>query len=236
MILRSIEAQHGLLIERAKGIYSFSHLTFHEYFAAREIVFKSGSLEATLRQHVPLITEQRWREVFLLMTEMLRDASLLLLPMKQAIDALLAPSIKHQTFLASVRDRAAASAFSFCKPTAVRTFFFDVDFDLDENRLIALSLDRTVNLLVCASFLTRMLDKVSLEAAIAIAQTYDAQTSDPTAKIVAVASANAVMIIAIKLALDSQQLEITGQELLQTLLQRLQEHVADDEQVKQVAD
>ena len=31
-VLRSIEAQHGLLVERAKGIYSFSHLTFHEYF------------------------------------------------------------------------------------------------------------------------------------------------------------------------------------------------------------
>ncbi|MBE8998461.1 NACHT domain-containing protein [Nostoc sp. LEGE 12447] len=29
-VLKSIEAQHGLLVERAKGIYSFSHLTFHE--------------------------------------------------------------------------------------------------------------------------------------------------------------------------------------------------------------
>jgi predicted NACHT family NTPase len=32
-ILKSIEAQHGLLVERAKGIYSFSHITLHEYFA-----------------------------------------------------------------------------------------------------------------------------------------------------------------------------------------------------------
>ncbi len=36
-VLRAIEAQHGLIIERAHGIYSFSHLTFHEYFAARYI-------------------------------------------------------------------------------------------------------------------------------------------------------------------------------------------------------
>jgi len=37
-VLNSIVAQHGLLTERAHGVYSFSHLTFHEYFAAREIV------------------------------------------------------------------------------------------------------------------------------------------------------------------------------------------------------
>jgi predicted NACHT family NTPase len=32
VVLKSIEAQHGLLVERARGIYSFSHLTFQEYF------------------------------------------------------------------------------------------------------------------------------------------------------------------------------------------------------------
>jgi predicted NACHT family NTPase len=37
-VLKSIEAQHGLLVERARGIYSFSHLTFQEYFTARHII------------------------------------------------------------------------------------------------------------------------------------------------------------------------------------------------------
>ncbi|MHC5828165.1 MAG: NACHT domain-containing protein, partial [Nostoc sp.] len=37
-LLKAIEAQHGIIIERAKGIYSFSHLTFHEYFVAKRIV------------------------------------------------------------------------------------------------------------------------------------------------------------------------------------------------------
>ncbi len=37
LLLRAIEANHGLIVERSSGIFSFSHLTFHEYFTARAI-------------------------------------------------------------------------------------------------------------------------------------------------------------------------------------------------------
>ncbi len=233
-ILQSIEAQHGLLIERAKGIYSFSHLTFHEYFAAREIVFNSNALEATLKELVYFVNQKRWREVFLLTTEMLRDASLLLLPMKQNIDRLLLKSERLQKFLQYVSDCAADTEFSAFKPAAVRAFYFDIDFDIDQSRSIALTLDRSVNTLVCASFLTRMLAGVDLKGAIAMAQEYDA-TSNPDAKIIAAASADAVMLIAIQIALNSQTLEADGRETLKTLLQRLKGKTVDDE-IKQVAD
>ncbi len=36
-ILKAIESQHGIFVERAQGIYSFSHLTFQEYYAAKYI-------------------------------------------------------------------------------------------------------------------------------------------------------------------------------------------------------
>jgi predicted NACHT family NTPase len=39
-VLKAIEAQHGLLVERARGIYSFSHMTFQEYFTAKKFVYK----------------------------------------------------------------------------------------------------------------------------------------------------------------------------------------------------
>jgi predicted NACHT family NTPase len=42
-VLKSIEAQHGLLVERAHKIYSFSHLTFQEYFIARKIAISCNS-------------------------------------------------------------------------------------------------------------------------------------------------------------------------------------------------
>ena len=68
-VLKSIEAQHGLFVERARGIYSFSHLTFHEYFAAREAKEKSYLTPLTHR-----LTDERWREVILLTVGMMSSA------------------------------------------------------------------------------------------------------------------------------------------------------------------
>jgi hypothetical protein len=72
-ILRAIEAQHGLFVERAKGIYSFSHLTFQEYFTARYIIDNAtrGTLAHLVEAH---LTEDRWREVFILVSELLENA------------------------------------------------------------------------------------------------------------------------------------------------------------------
>lgn len=86
-ILKSIEAQHGLLIERARGIYSFSHIIFQKYFAAKKIV--SGpphQADAALQNLVRHMAEKRWREVFLLAVEMLPNADDLLQLMKRQLD------------------------------------------------------------------------------------------------------------------------------------------------------
>ncbi|MGL4503599.1 MAG: NACHT domain-containing protein, partial [Planktothrix sp.] len=88
-VLRSIEAQHGLLIERAKGIYSFSHLTFHEYFTAREIIINQQSSEEALQNLVSHLTDKQWREVFLLAAGMSSRADRLLLLMKHKAEHLI---------------------------------------------------------------------------------------------------------------------------------------------------
>lgn len=74
-ILRAMEAQHGLLIERAMGIYSFSHLTIQEYFTAQYLVENAhtGEIQEKIKSH---LSEDRWREVFLLAASSLDDASL----------------------------------------------------------------------------------------------------------------------------------------------------------------
>ncbi|GAB4205435.1 MAG: hypothetical protein Fur006_61570 [Coleofasciculaceae cyanobacterium] len=100
-VLKSIEAQHGLFVERARGIYSFSHLTFHEYFTARKIVASCNPYavdDAMLQQLVNHITEKRWREVILLATGMLDSTDSLLQSMKAKIDELIVEDNKLQVF------------------------------------------------------------------------------------------------------------------------------------------
>lgn len=169
-VLKSIEAQHGLLVERARGIYSFSHLTFHEYFTAREIVASSDpqALETALKQLVSHTKEKRWREVFLLSVGMLRSADYLLTLMKQQIDAILAGDAHLQAFLTWVSQKSHAVATTY-RLVTVRAFYFDLDLaraldlvgstfdlaraldrtftrDLDPDLALDLALDRTLAL------------------------------------------------------------------------------------------
>ncbi|HEY0376415.1 MAG TPA: NACHT domain-containing protein [Pyrinomonadaceae bacterium] len=71
-ILKSVEAQHGLLVERAWRIYSFSHLTFQEYFTAKYI--SDNASGGTLRGLMEHATDSRWREIFLISASLLDDA------------------------------------------------------------------------------------------------------------------------------------------------------------------
>lgn len=90
-ILKAIEAQHGILVQRARGIYSFSHLTFQEYFTAQYIVEHSdeGTLEKLVNQH---LYDDRWREVFLLTAGMLQTADNFLQLIKSSIDEIVKKS------------------------------------------------------------------------------------------------------------------------------------------------
>lgn len=140
-ILKSIEAQHGLLVERARQIYSFSHLTFQEYFAARGIV---AGVPHSLPLLVSHITEKRYREVFLLTTQLLPNADSLVQLMQQATDALgCADATLHQ-FLNWVAQKSVQVNTPY-KPAAVRAFYFTLAFPPDHrlanNQALTLAID-----------------------------------------------------------------------------------------------
>ncbi|NEQ71317.1 MAG: NACHT domain-containing NTPase [Symploca sp. SIO2D2] len=137
-VLKSIEAQHGLLVERARSIYSFSHLTFQEYFTAREI-FVTANLEELANR----VTEKHWREVFLLTAGMVRDASKLMQLIKQKIDGLVASDEKIQQFLSWVNQKSNSVNFPY-KPVAVRAFYFSLSFGRDRD--FYLSFGRSIEL------------------------------------------------------------------------------------------
>jgi predicted NACHT family NTPase len=130
-VLKSIEAQHGLFVERARGIYSFSHLTFHEYFTARKIVTSCNPYTADdpiVRGLVNHLTEKSWREVFLLTAGMLDDANAMLQLMKAQIDELLAGDEKLQRFLYWLSEKAQLIQLAY-KSSAIRAFYLEFAFE-----------------------------------------------------------------------------------------------------------
>ena len=123
-LLKTIETQHGLLVEEARGIYSFSHLTFQEYFMAKNIVenyqFKAWKI---LLCH---LTETRWHNVFLLTVNMLPNAEEMFRLMKQEIDLLVAVDHQIQNFLIWVRQKSNSVSTRY-KIAAIRAFYLVCD-------------------------------------------------------------------------------------------------------------
>lgn len=62
LVLKSLEVHHGILVECAREIYSFSYLTLQEYLTAKEIVSSSNpqTLETALSDLVSRITQKQW--------------------------------------------------------------------------------------------------------------------------------------------------------------------------------
>jgi hypothetical protein len=71
LVLHAMEAQHGIFVERAHRIHSFSHLTLQEYFAARYIT--DNEQRGTVKQLMQHVGDDSWREVFKLTAGMLDD-------------------------------------------------------------------------------------------------------------------------------------------------------------------
>lgn len=93
LVLKAIEAQHGLFIERAQGIYSFSHLTFQEYLTAQYII-DHQQVETLVAER---LTGKRWQEVFLLVADLMGKSAgdLLLLMQKEAQKYINTPKLQE---------------------------------------------------------------------------------------------------------------------------------------------
>lgn len=150
-VLKAIEAQHGLLIERADELWSFSHLTFQEYFTIQWLT------QLPAEQLAEKIASDGWQEAVKQIVKSQQPADRLLRMIKQAIDQSIANEPKLQEFLTWVLQKSESVSANY-KPVAIRAFYFALDLnhtlalDLDLNgartyaRIRALNLDLNLNL------------------------------------------------------------------------------------------
>ncbi|NJM88418.1 MAG: NACHT domain-containing NTPase [Hydrococcus sp. RU_2_2] len=142
-VLKAIELQHGLLVERARDIYSFSHLTFQEYLTARKIVASpdTQSLETELQKLASHVIDNRWREVTLLTVSLLPQADFLLEKMKEKIDDFGNSDPQLQEFLNIIARKVNTIELPYLR-SAVRAFYFTLFQNRDMN--LAVSLDENL--------------------------------------------------------------------------------------------
>ena len=120
-ILRAFTKHYKLLAERAPRLYSFVHLTVHEYLVERSILahFQAENLDARFNNFI----RKPWRDVFISAVNTLQTADELLLQIKRRIDAIISADKKLQIFLSWVNQKALLADATY-KPPAVRAFYF----------------------------------------------------------------------------------------------------------------
>ncbi|WP_346294107.1 NACHT domain-containing protein [Sphaerothrix gracilis] len=102
-VLKEIEFQHGIIIERAQDIYSFSHLTFQEYFVARKI--SKSDFSENFRVVQKNFGDHEWREVFVLLFGILKKPDEAFILIKRSIEAPILGNPKLRTFIYSIKQK-----------------------------------------------------------------------------------------------------------------------------------
>lgn len=132
-VLRAIEAQHGLLVERADQLWSFSHLTFQEHFTVQWLT------QLPSEELASKIADRQWQEVVKQLIKSQPSDKLLKL-IKQAVDRSVSQDAKYQEFLTWVCQKAESVNAKY-RASALRAFYFALALALAINLDLTRALD-----------------------------------------------------------------------------------------------
>ncbi|OJH36200.1 hypothetical protein BON30_34125 [Cystobacter ferrugineus] len=158
-VLQAIEVQQGLIVQRAQDAWSFSHLTLQEYLTA--IWHEDPQRLAELvRTH---LFDARWREVFILLAGVVRQADDLLLRMQQTAEKHLGNAVRLVRWASSKH-----VPLDDAEQTAARRAFamalaFDISQAIDLDRLLAEELDPNLKCDFAVSFMLNRLEARGLD-------------------------------------------------------------------------
>ncbi|MBD2455780.1 NACHT domain-containing protein [Nostoc sp. FACHB-87] len=126
-VLKAIESQHGLLIERAQKVWSFSHLTFQEYLVSEVLTrnyepvnLTTQKTSANISQY---ITEKHWREVCLMTAEKLEDPFNFLIDIQSKTNEFIKSDEDIQSYMQWVYDKSNSIGMPDIL-VALRAFYF----------------------------------------------------------------------------------------------------------------
>jgi hypothetical protein len=151
IILQEIEENHGILVEKRRELYAFSHLTFQEYFTARFVLDSSerrALLNRIIQDH---LTDPSWHEVFLIISGRLDTADEFLKMMFEQANRLIEASPDLQEYLEWLYKMTEKSG---CPYSAYRAFYLAVDLDT----LLYLRNDVAIDRELCHKFATAIRD------------------------------------------------------------------------------
>lgn len=144
-ILHAIAIQQGILVERAEDVFSFSHLTFQEYLTAQYIE-DHHQIPALVTQH---LTDERWQEVFLLVSGLMRQGTdeLLLRMDRKARRLMQTPKLQSLLHWATLMTTHSGGTVRPVVKRAVALFFaLNRDRALDLVRVLHPPIARTLDL------------------------------------------------------------------------------------------
>lgn len=123
-ILKTIESQHGILVERAHRIHAFAHLTFQEYYTAKYVIDNAhrGTLKTLIHEHV---TDDRWHEVIILTASLLDEAYTFFAHFLNVLESVIAGDCMLLNLFAQINSQANHLLPQY-KPAAVRAYCFCV--------------------------------------------------------------------------------------------------------------
>lgn len=149
-VVRAMEAQHGIIVERARNIHAYAHLTFQEYYTARYII--DNVANNTLGALFTHITDVRWREVFLLTASLWGNADHFFEQFIEAVGGIIQKDKKLVDLLLYVRQREGFYVNKTAIEGCLYSIYFSLERDLDLDRhrdlarALALTRDRALAL------------------------------------------------------------------------------------------
>jgi GTPase SAR1 family protein len=132
-VLRAIEEHSGVLFEHTRGVYSFAHVSFQEYYTARHIA--QHATPTYLKQLIDHVTDPKWRETIMLTASELseKDARSFLELWKSEIQGKLRnESVLHDALFGPVMGKELANKYLELFTIRIRSNLEDtIDYILD---------------------------------------------------------------------------------------------------------